>query len=77
MTDEDIHARITELVDAEHQLRGQSAHTDDQRSELAQLEQTLDQCWDLLRQRDALREAGRDPGDAAARPVSEVEGYLQ
>jgi Protein of unknown function (DUF2630) len=77
MNDQDIHETITALVDQEHRLRAQSAHTDEQRSELAQLEASLDQCWDLLRQRAALREAGADPDAAAARPVTEVEGYLQ
>ncbi len=37
----------------------------------------LDQCWDLLRQRRAAREFGTDPNAAQARPVPEVEGYLQ
>jgi hypothetical protein len=77
MADEDIHERINRLVAAEHDLRNQSSHTDDQRAELARLEVSLDQCWDLLRQRQALRDAGRDPGEAQARPVSEVEGYIQ
>jgi hypothetical protein len=43
---------------------------------LRQLEIELDQCWDLLRQRRALRETGGDPRDAAMRPANEVEGYL-
>jgi hypothetical protein len=77
MTDDDIHATITTLVNEEHHLRAQSDHTAEQRAKLAQLETSLDQCWDLLRQRDALRAAGGDPSAATARPVSEVEGYLQ
>jgi hypothetical protein len=43
---------------------------------IAQLEVELDQAWDLLRQRRALREAGGDPDDAHERPAAEVEGYL-
>jgi hypothetical protein len=77
MNDVEIHETITKLVDEEHHLRSQSEHTDDQKAQLARLEQSLDQCWDLLRQRDALRDAGADPSAAAARPVGEVEGYLQ
>jgi hypothetical protein len=77
MSDEDIHATITKLVDAEHELRSQASHTDEQRNELGRIEQALDQCWDLLRQRQALRDAGGDPAAAEARPVTEVEGYLQ
>jgi hypothetical protein len=41
------------------------------------VEESLDQCWDLLRQRRARREFGESTSEAAARPVSEVEGYLQ
>ena len=77
MDDHQIHDTITKLVEEEHHLRGQSEHTDDQRVELARLEESLDQCWDLLRQRDALRAAGSDPGQAAARPIAEVEVELR
>jgi hypothetical protein len=77
MKDEQIHETITKLVDEEHQLRAQASHSDEQRVTLARLEVALDQCWDLLRQREALREAGANPSAAAPRPYSEVEGYLQ
>jgi phage tail sheath gpL-like len=77
MDDDQIHETITKLVDEEHHLRSQPEHSDDQRAQLAALEESLDQCWDLLRQRDALRHAGSDPSAAAARPAAEVEGYLQ
>ncbi|HEX3822864.1 MAG TPA: DUF2630 family protein [Mycobacteriales bacterium] len=77
MEDDQIHETITKLVDEEHHLRSQSNHTEEQRAQLARLEVSLDQCWDLLRQRDALRGAGADPSAAAERPTSEVEGYLQ
>ena len=79
MTDEGIHHQITELVEQEHQLRFALAAggTDEDRAALRQVEEALDQCWDLLRQRDARRDAGADPDEAKPRPVSEVEGYLQ
>jgi uncharacterized protein DUF2630 len=76
MDDTDIHATIRQLVDEEHRLR-QGPADDAERARLAQVETHLDQCWDLLRQRQALREAGGDPGQAHPRPVGEVEGYLQ
>ena len=41
------------------------------------VEVELDQCWDLLRQRRALREAGRDPDAADARRPEVVENYEQ
>lgn len=73
-------SRINELVAEEKALREQLQHGEISESEennrLRQLEIELDQCWDLLRQRRALRETGGDPRDAAVRPADEVEGYL-
>ena len=71
-TDDDIFTRIKELVDEEHSLAGSGSP-----ERRRQLEEQLDQCWDLLRQRQARREFGGDPADARPRPVEEVEGYLQ
>ena len=73
-------SRINALVAEEKALREQLQHGEISESEenkrLRQLEIELDQCWDLLRQRRALRETGGDPGAAAVRPADEVEGYL-
>ena len=71
-TDEDIFSRIKALVDEEHALT-----SGDSAERRKHLEEQLDQCWDLLRQRQARREFGGDPGEARPRPVQEVEGYLQ
>jgi hypothetical protein len=83
MTDKPDNAalsRINELVAEEKALREQLQHGEisesDENKRLRQLEIELDQCWDLLRQRRALRETGGDPRDAAVRPADEVEGYL-
>ncbi len=83
MTDKPDNAalsRINELVAEEKALREQLQHGKISESEenkrLRQLEVELDQCWDLLMQRRALRETGGDPRDAAVRPADEVEGYL-
>ena len=83
MTDNQDNAalsRIHDLVAEEKALREQLQHGEISESEehkrLRQLEIQLDQCWDLLRQRRALRETGGDPRDAAVRPADEVEGYL-
>jgi hypothetical protein len=73
--DQDIFARIQALVDEEHQLR--EADADEHRDRIADLEVTLDQCWDLLRQRRAKRHAHLDPEDAAVRDESVVEHYQQ
>jgi hypothetical protein len=77
MDDDTIHDTITKLVAEEHQLRSGAKHGDSERERLRQLEESLDQCWDLLRQREALRHAGANPDQAAPRPISEVEGYIQ
>lgn len=81
MDDHDIIGRIDALVDEEHQLHQRSSEgsplTDEDRKRLDHLEVQLDQCWDLLRQRRALRHAGVDPDEAQVRPESTVEGYRQ
>jgi hypothetical protein len=77
MDEKDIISRISALVDEEHGLREGTGHTDDQRARMQELEVQLDQCWDLLRQRRAKRQYGENPDEAAARPASEVENYLQ
>ncbi|GGM52368.1 hypothetical protein GCM10012275_24160 [Longimycelium tulufanense] len=80
MKDREVFVRIRELVDEEHRLReeiiGQGMSPSDN-AQLRDLERALDQCWDLLRQRRARRESGRDPNSAHARRPSEVEGYSQ
>jgi hypothetical protein len=78
--DERIIKEIGDLADEERRL--EEAHVGeglsaDERARLGQLEVTLDRLWDLLRQRRALRQAGRDPDDAVERPTGTVEGFLQ
>ena len=78
--DSDALSHINELVAEEKALREQLQHgkisESDENKRLRQLEIELDQCWDLLRQRRALRETGGDPQEAAVRPAGQVEGYL-
>ncbi len=82
MSDESIAARIEGLVAEEHELRSReerdSATTDaleaDQQR-LREVEIELDRCWDLLRQRRALRDAGADPEQAQVRDADTVERY--
>jgi len=80
MDDADLLATVDRLVAEEHALREREAAgapEPDDSARLASLEARLDQCWDLLRQRCARRDAGEDPERSSLRPVSEVEGYLQ
>jgi uncharacterized protein DUF2630 len=79
--DDSILANIDKFVAEEHELRSRASQghplTDDERARLQDLEERLDQCWDLLRRRRALRESGMNPEDAEDRPISQVESYLQ
>jgi hypothetical protein len=78
MDDKSLMSHISELVEEEKRLR--AAHrglSSDDRQRLDVVERELDQCWDLLRQRRAREEFGEDPDTAKARPVNEVESYLQ
>ena len=80
MDDTDIVRRISKLADEEHGL--ERAHEGEELSgqeleRLREIEVALDQCWDLLRQRRARRNAGQDPEVVAVRPESVVDGYRQ
>ncbi|QNK81176.1 DUF2630 family protein [Nakamurella sp. PAMC28650] len=81
MSEHDTLGTVRSLVDQEHQLRQKrlagEIDSQEERAQLQSLEEALDQCWDLLRQRRAKSEFGGNPEDAAARPVKTVEGYLQ
>ena len=78
MEDIDILSRIQKLVEEEHEIEGRGDGLDeDEAARLRQIEEGLDQCWDLLRQRRARRSAGLDPDEAQARSVDTVEHYQQ
>ena len=68
-------ARIQRLVADEHALRNKASLNAAEKDQLAAMEVDLDQCWDLLRQRRALREMGRSPAGAQVRPAEVVEKY--
>jgi hypothetical protein len=75
--DKSVLSHIDQLVKEEERLYGQSQLADEDRERQAKLKVELDQCWDLLRQRRALREFGEDPDKAKLRPASIVEKYEQ
>jgi hypothetical protein len=80
MDDKEILNQINELAEEERRL--EESHvgeglSDDERARLRQIEVTLDQLWDELRQRRAKRRAGGRPDDASERSEGVVEGYLQ
>lgn len=80
MDDQDIVNQIGELAAEEQRL--EEAHvgeglSDEELQRKRDLEVTLDQLWDVLRQRRAKRAAGQDPDGATPRSEGTVEGYLQ
>jgi hypothetical protein len=78
--DEQIHNRIEELVAEEQELYGRVGEgglSANEHNRLESIRVSLDQCWDLLRQRRALRESGQDPDAAQARDPEVVERYEQ
>jgi hypothetical protein len=80
MEDEAIHQRIERLVAEEHELYergGEGGLNDNEHRRLESIKVSLAQCWDLLRQRRALREAGYDPRAARVRDPEVVERYEQ
>jgi uncharacterized protein YjaG (DUF416 family) len=80
MDDNTVLNRINKLADEELELEeshdGRPATTEELQR-LKDIEVELDQCWDLLRQRRARRDAGLNPNDAALRREEIVEKYLQ
>ena len=85
LSDEQVQARIEELEQEERKLRtdeseAAEAQADDQVGRDAQrldaIRVELDQLWDYLRQRRALRDAGQDPDSAQLRDPGTVERYL-
>ena len=80
MDDRDVVRHIGELADEEHALERSHAGqplSDAELARLREIEVALDQCWDLLRQRRARRDAGEDPDDAMPRTEAVVEDYRQ
>jgi hypothetical protein len=74
MSDKTILDHITDLVHEEQRLRNEGTKSVDP-ARIRDIEQQLDQCWDLLRQRRARREFGEDPEQAAVRDPQTVENY--
>jgi hypothetical protein len=76
-SDQSVLDHIQELVEEEHSLQHSSAMTESDLNRLHRVQVELDQCWDLLRQRRALRGVGQDPDQAQVRPPEVVEKYEQ
>jgi hypothetical protein len=80
MNDRQILGQIEEMVEEEKRLREQMNEGEapqGARDRLHVIEEHLDQCWDLLRQRRGMRDRGQDPNDASPRDIDTVEKYQQ
>jgi len=75
--DQSVLSHIDQLVKEEERLYAKNGLTEEDQARLAEVKVALDQCWDLLRQRRALREFGEDPNKAKVRPAKIVENYEQ
>jgi hypothetical protein len=74
-TDQNVLKHIEELVDEEKALYHKGEISEAEKQRLAAVNVELDRYWDLLRQRRALREFGKNPDDAEVRPAKTVENY--
>ena len=76
-TDQSVLKHIQTLAAEEHKLYARGSLADTEAAQLRKIEVELDQCWDLLRQRQARRAVGQDPNKAHVRPPGIVENYEQ
>jgi hypothetical protein len=77
MDDNKVLKHIKDLMEEEEHLYTRGGLDEGERKRLQEMKVELDQCWDLLRQRRALREFGKNPDDAHVRPPGTVENYEQ
>jgi hypothetical protein len=83
-TDEQVREQIEQLEAEERRLRSEERDAAEHEAEevlaadrdrLEAIKVELDQLWDYLHQRQALRDAGEDPAGAAFRDSDIVERY--
>ena len=67
-----VRFEFSALVEEENKLRSAGPGSAER---LKHVEEQLDRCWDLLRQRRAKREFGEDPDTAQVRDIGTVENY--
>ena len=77
MEDKGVLDHIKDMVHEEQRLYSKSVLNDQEINRLENMKVELDQCWDYLRQRQALRAAHMNPDSAKIRPPDIVENYEQ
>jgi hypothetical protein len=74
-TDSSVLGHITKLTAREQELYGREDISDEDVKELHKIKLELDQYWDLLHQRQGLRDAGENPNHAEMRSQDTIENY--
>ena len=77
MEDNQILNHIKNLTENEEKLWSKENISDEEVKQLQKMKLELDQYWDLLRQRSALRDAGKNPDKAEMRDIDTIENYEQ
>ena len=77
MEDKKVFNHIKKLSEEEESLYAKENLNDKELKKLHEMRIELDQYWDLLRQRHALRNAGMNPDKAKVRLPNVVENYEQ
>jgi hypothetical protein len=77
MEDRQILRQIERLFAEEDRLYAKVDLSETGVDRLHKIKIELDQWWDYLRQRRALRNSGKDPNEAQVRPPDIVENYEQ
>jgi hypothetical protein len=75
--DSPVMAHIKNLTEREQHLYGKTDLTDADVNELHKIKAELDQYWDLLHQRQGLRDAGEDPNKAEMRSQDTIQNYKE
>jgi len=75
MSDSSVLSQIETLVSQQHLMQGKESLSEEEFLSLRSIQAQIDQCWDLLRQRRALRTVGQDPEKAQVRPPETVSKY--
>jgi hypothetical protein len=73
--DSPVMSHIKNLTEKEQHLYGKADLTDEDVKELHKIKAELDQYWDLLHQRQGLRDAGENPNKAEMRSQDTIENY--
>lgn len=76
MEDNQLLAHIKELTTEEETLYQKENLDEGDVKRLHSIQSHLEESWDFLRQRRALRDAGQNPDQAEKRDIDTINGYV-